>query len=117
MRGHDHIIAMRRRGFRPRWAYIDTFADASTQLREWPEWSPRTAQIEVLPSEPLSSLDFRFVIGLPVLITGAPLRRIEAIRDACIECQAERVVTVCIEGGQVVAVTDTSDIQPEVARG
>lgn len=99
MRGHEPIIAMRRRGLKPRTVFLDAFEDLSKSWRLWPTVDPAAPQVEVLPDEPLSSIDLRFVVGLRVVITGHCRRRVEALRALCVEAQAARVVAVVCEPG------------------
>ena len=110
MRGHEPIIAMRRRGLKPRTVFLDAFEDLSKSWRLWPTVDPSAPQVEVLPTEPLSGLDLRFLVGLRVVITGHCRRRVEALRALCVEAQAARVLAVVCEPGSVDAVCLTSEV-------
>jgi|JI10StandDraft_1071094.scaffolds.fasta_scaffold703870_2 hypothetical protein len=90
MRGHESIIAMRRKGLTPRTVFIDAFNDIATSLPDWYD-------VEILPSDLLSSLDLRFVVGLMVVVTGHDQRRVDVIAAMCIESGASRVVATVIE--------------------
>lgn len=96
MRGHEPIIAMRRRGLKPHTVFIDAFEDLSKSWRRWPSVDPTMPQVEVLPGEPLSGLDLRFLVGLRVVIIGHCRRRVDALRSLCIEAEAARVVAAVV---------------------
>jgi hypothetical protein len=108
MRGHEPLIALRRSGKRPSMVFIDAFEDSSDSWRDWPKNDPAHAQLEVLPDDSIPGLDLRCVVGLPVMVTGHSKARVDAIRDACIEAGAKRVVAACIDDAKV-AITDTDE--------
>lgn len=91
MRGHEALIAMRRRGKAPRWVFIDAGDDPHGLHTDWQVETPYRAHVEVAGADLITSLDFRFVVGLSVLITGDDLARLKRIAEACEECEAVRV--------------------------
>lgn len=93
MRGHEQLRAMRLRGFRPRLVLVHVGHDVAQFWRDWREETPEHAHIEIADGEPLSSLDMRCVVGLPVVITGDDARRVDAVFEACVACDAARVIT------------------------
>jgi len=93
MRGHDHLRAMRLRGFVPSLVFIHAGEDAPGFWRDWHVDMPTQAHIEVADDEQLSGLDFRCVAGLRVVVTGKDPRRVNAIFEACLACDAKRVLT------------------------
>ncbi len=92
MRGHEALLAMRRKGYSPQWVFIDTWADPLGFWGCWPVETPHRASVEVHDADMLSGLDFRFVVGLQVLVMGEKLARLQAIAEACKEAGAKRVV-------------------------
>lgn len=100
MRGHLPIIAMRQRGMVPRTVFLDAFEDPSKSWRQWPRVCMESPQVEILPDESLPMLDLRFLSGLRVMLTGHERRRVQAIRDACVEAGAARVVAVLVVGDE-----------------
>lgn len=97
MRGQEPIIAMRRRGLKPRMVFIDAYIDSATSWRTWPELDTSCPMVEIAPTDQLSSLDFRFVVGLLVMVTGHDQRRVDAISTMCIEAGASRVVATTLD--------------------
>lgn len=90
MRGHQDLIAMRRRGYVPHVVFIDIGQD-----RLWDGWVERTpwsAHLCVGESEQPSRADLRCVVGLTVSVHGEDAARVHALRDACIEARAARVI-------------------------
>lgn len=108
MRGHEPIIAMRKRGVKPATVFIDTFEDPAKSWRLWPTVDQSLPQVEVLDADMLSGLDFRFLVGLRVVVTGHDARRVKAICSACMDAGAARVVTAAINDGRA-AVFDSAD--------
>lgn len=101
MRGHEPLLALRRKGLKPRMVFIDAFEDSDNSWRDWPTNDPTHPQIEVLADDSIAGLDFRFVVGLTVMVTGHDKARVNAIRGACIDAGAKRVVAAFIDGDKV----------------
>lgn len=112
MRGHEPIVDMRRRGKKPAMVFIDAFETASQCWREWPARDLSMPQVEVPEDDALSGLDLRFVVGLRVMVTGHTARRVEAIRDLCIEAGASRVIAAVVDD-HAAHITDTAHAQKE----
>lgn len=92
MRGHEQLLVMRRKGFSPKWVFIDTWTEEGGAWSDWPVETPHRAHVEVHGNDLISGLDFRFVVGLQVLVMGRELYRLQAIGDACKEAGARRVL-------------------------
>lgn len=107
MRGHQPLIDMRRAGKAPRSVFVDAFEDHSQAWRDWPTVNPAAPQIEILPTEMLSGLDLRFVVGLIVILTGHDAARVAKVREACFEAGATRVVSAVLLGDGAAMVTDS----------
>lgn len=102
---------MRRAGKAPKSVFIDAFEDHSQVWRDWPTVNPSAPQIEILPTEMLSGLDLRCVVGLVVILSGYDAKRVAAIREECFEAGAKRVVSAVIAGESAV-VSDSNESQP-----
>lgn len=90
MRGHDHIIALRKRGITPAFVFINDYpCDV-----DWFEYHEH-ATVEILPSESIDLLDMRFVVGLTVSISGSDLERVKAIAQRCKDAGAAVVAAGC----------------------
>jgi len=106
MRGHEALIAMRRKGRRPGMAIVWCGRDA---LRSWSTWgdeTPQTAHLEVADDEPLAGVDMRCVVGMLVVVQGDSERRVMSVYRRCLENGARRVLAAfpgrsgweCVEG-------------------
>lgn len=93
MRGHVALVDMRRAGVRPRAVFIDADRADDIEARDWQALTPYRAHVCIGPDEMLTGLDLRFVVGLPVLVTGADASRVARIAAACIDAGASRVTS------------------------
>ena len=93
MRGHSAAIDMRRQGFTPRMVFID-LGDASDWPSLWPANCPHRAHVEIDDDEPISGLDFRFCVGLKVVVQGKDMARVRLVSEACLEAGAGEVTAV-----------------------
>lgn len=91
MRGHDSIIAMRRRRVSPTCVWF-TVADACDVWRDWPSWTAH-GQVWVEPGDSVPLLDLRFVVGLECWVDGTDERRVLQLHEACVQAKASRVLT------------------------
>ena len=91
MHGHDKIIAMRKRGIAPAIVFINDFACDT----DWPKFHEH-ATVQILPSETIEALDFRFTVGLTVSISGSTLERSKRIAEACRTAGADTVAIGCV---------------------
>lgn len=90
MRGHDTIIALRRRGIMPSIVFINDYpCDV-----DWFKFNDH-AKVEILPTEAVDRLDMRFVIGMTVSISSENLERAQAISQACKSAGAAVVAAGC----------------------
>lgn len=96
MRGHEALIALRLSRRRPRAVFIDVMAATDECWRDWQQLTPQHAHVDVSPDEPIHRLDFRFTVGMNVIVTGDEQSRAQAISDACIEAGALRVVAAAV---------------------
>jgi hypothetical protein len=113
MRGHEPIFAMRQQGHKPALVFLDMLKDNSPgqMWREWPEVQPAIPTVWVQDEDSIPRLDLRFLIGLPVVITGTDQSRVEALERAAIEAGAVRVVCNVVAfnpDAEVLSITDRS---------
>lgn len=114
MRGHEHLIQVRRNGYAPEWVFID-LADPAN-MREWADWRdthPDKASLLIEDSDVRP--DMRCVAGLKVFIQGDDAARVHLVRDACIAVKAKRVIAnvtrTHFSEFAVVETTDTAGIE------
>lgn len=74
MTGHDLIISLRRRGFAPACIHVD-------------DWQHRAIEdgdtVCLSPADVPEQQDWRFVVGLPVIVAGDDPARVARIAAAC----------------------------------
>lgn len=110
MRGHQPLIAMRRRGLMPAAVHIGTDPDLLRMWRDWPGLSPALPCVQIDPADVAAALDLRFVTALTVTVLGSDAERVEAVAEACRAHHAERVIAVCagpLPDCDVATITDT----------
>ena len=89
MRGHDHIIQMRLRGFRPESVMV---WDQPIKVRE-PQWVEDYRYMDVCTDgDNIPALDLRFLVGLHVTVLGDNSNRVKQIALQCKQSGAEAVV-------------------------
>ncbi len=95
MRGQQQLIALRSTGFVPSSVWIETEHDQLESWRDWDELDNRRAQLQIEPTD--KRFDLRCVIGLMCIVQGSDKARVHAVRDACIDAGAQRVVSHLME--------------------
>ena len=94
MRGHEPLVAMRLRGLQP--ASVHLNANGNSLSVDWTipacPGAPLHAELEVDPTETIGRLDLRCIADLTVHLNGSNPERVAALRDACIEAGARRVI-------------------------
>lgn len=96
MRGHEQIIAMRKRGVRPDVVFIWCGKDGIGSCLDWHLETPKHPEIEIADTDALSGLDLRFVVGLVVSINGLDPLRVAAVHAGCMAAGAKRVVSAAV---------------------
>lgn len=91
MRGHEALVAMRRRGMRPVSADISDGMDRLGCWRDWQHWTG-VAHVEVQPGDSINRLDLRCMVGLIVSVAGTDPVRVRALHDACVAAGARAVM-------------------------
>lgn len=111
MRGQRALEAMRRRGRVPDSVFIDVDDSRLRMADDWQVHTPALAMLSPLRDKP-SQADLRCVVGLTVFVSGADLKLVHAMRDACIRAQAARVIaTTCVPRGEVFDCIEVSDTE------
>mgnify|MGYP003387064382 CR=1 FL=1 len=94
MRGHLPLIAMRRKGFRPATAVLE-FGPLSWFSANWHRDAivKSGAHIDIEDADNVQTLDFRFVIGMVVMISGEQRDRVVLAHQACRNAGAAKVIS------------------------
>jgi hypothetical protein len=98
MRGHEALIAMRLKRQAPAVVFID-FPGQTWRYSAWRDWHfdhPQRANLELEEHDNPEALDLRCIRELTVFISDTGEDRVEALRGACIEAGAGRVVACCL---------------------
>ncbi len=98
MRGHEPLIAMRRKGLVPSCAFINV-DDDDCPLQMWRGWDreqPAIAQLMVERADAIERMDLRCLVGMKVHIHGEDEERVRKVFEACIAAKASQVyAAVC----------------------
>lgn len=86
MTGHQELIAMRRAGLKPAFAWVADFPCKT----DWEKWGDQP-QICVHGDTPELE-DFRFLVGVTVIVDGQEPSRVDRIAKAC-AAHAKRVIS------------------------
>ena len=96
MTGQDQIIALRRKGFAPRYVWV---SDRPTAFLDG-------ATVRLNPQDVPEQQDWRFLVGLTALVDGPQADRVARIA-AAVQPIARRVITTTCPGRDVTNITDT----------
>lgn len=94
MRGHESIIAMRLKGKKPGFVFLNDW-DCETN---WAEHGDN-ATVCIANDDP-EAADVRFLKGLRVSISGSTEKRAKAFFEACKAAEAEAVAAVHMKIGE-----------------
>lgn len=95
MRGHEALLTLRREKKRPRGVWISH--SPTRYCLTWNQYADTLPfpEIEILPTESPEVLDLRFVVGLPVHVSGcSDYKKAKKLHDALLAAGAARVTTV-----------------------
>lgn len=101
MTGHQQLIAMRRSGLKPAYVWVSDFANCPMDGRT----------VRVAGDTPELE-DFRFLVGVTVLVESAEKTRMDRIVKACTAARAARVVAslYCPATRSVTQITDSEGV-------
>ena len=85
MRGHEHLIDMRKAGQRPAIVFINDFPCQT----DWADWGDHATVC--VHGDSLSNMDLRFVVGMTVSVSSFDESRAKRIADACKQAGARIV--------------------------
>lgn len=92
MRGHENIIALRMKGVRPAGMVWLCDYPVKPEFIEWQYASDCASPSVSVHGDEIGALDLRFVVGLPVDVTGTDARRVKALAGACKRAGASMVI-------------------------
>lgn len=96
MTGQDQIIALRRRGFAPRYVWV---SDRPTAMLDG-------VTVRLSPQDVPEQQDWRFLVGLTALVEGAQADRVARI-TAAVQPIARRVIATTCPARDITNITDT----------
>lgn len=94
MRGQQKLEVMRRSGYAPASIHIETTPDPLAMSEDWQIHTPNCAYLQLGGGERARVADLLCVVGLLVFVHGDIERTVMAVKNACIEAGARRVVTM-----------------------
>lgn len=100
MRGHEQLIALRRRGLCPSLVLLDLLPGYTLLSSDWQlggHYGNGVAHIELLEAESISRLDLRFLVRLKVLVSGAGTAAVERLHRAVVGAGAAWVFSQSME--------------------
>lgn len=98
MHGHEQLIAMRLHGYMPDQVWIGTdLGERIDQARDWLAMNSAVAHLQLDAPDKPARLDLRCVHGLMCFVQGSDAHTVHAVRDACIEAGAKRVISAVME--------------------
>ena len=92
MRGHENIIAMRMKGVKPAGMVWLCDYPIRPEAIEWQYPSDCTNPSVSVHGDAIGGIDLRFVVGLPVDVTGTDSARVKALAGACKRAGASMVI-------------------------
>ena len=92
MRGQENIIAMRMKGVKPAGMVWLCDYPIRPEFIEWQYASDCMNPSVSVHGDEIGALDLRFVVGMPVDVTGTDSRRVKALAGACRRAGASTVI-------------------------
>lgn len=110
MRGHEPLIAWRKRGVRPHLVRVETDPMPWRDWANWPEWSA-VPMVEVEQQDAIHRLDLRCMVGLPVLVCGADRSRLLEMVSALRAAGASRVIALQDQSDEPLRLDTAAEVQ------
>lgn len=93
MKGHEDLIDLRRKGFRPiGGVMVDATPGGDRWAQDWGRLGISMAFVDIALDDPLHRLDLRFAKGLPVDVSGEDVCRVGEVAKAFVKAGASRVI-------------------------
>ena len=89
MKGHDGIIKMRMRGYKPEAIWLLDYPCSTA----WEEF--QDDPVVCVHNDNLNTLDLRYTIGLDVHISSYSVDRAKTLLDLCVKHSASKVIACC----------------------
>lgn len=92
MRGHENLIALRKSGLKPSGMVFVCDYPVQPKFLRWDHTEDGTNPTVCVDGDDIASLDLRFLVGLPVDVTGADPARVKALARLCKKAGADMVI-------------------------
>lgn len=92
MRGHENLIALRKRGLKPSGLVFVCDYPVQPKFLRWDHTEDGTNPTVCVDGDDIASLDLRFVVGLAVDVTGTNPLRVKALAGLCKKSGADAVM-------------------------
>jgi len=92
MRGHENIIKIRQQGAKPAGSVFLLDFPIGREYTEWTSPEDAGRPVVCIDGDPINSLDFRFLIGLSVILVGDDATRVKALAAAVRKAGAESII-------------------------
>lgn len=99
MTGHQPLIAMRRAGLKPQCLWVSDFPQV-----------PLDGLTVIVADDTPELADFRFLMGVIVIVEGTDAGRVKRITDAIKPIAARVVASTFNDAGKVARITDTEEV-------
>jgi hypothetical protein len=113
MRGHDSILALRKRDQKPV-GFVDVLLQPYPRRGDWATREFCRGRVFVESSDAIDRLDLRFLVGCDVMVDGSEPERVRRLYAALERHKARRVIANCgrvVNGtGHLDFILDTQEI-------
>ena len=92
MRGHENLIALRKRGLKPSGMVHVCDYPVQPKFLRWDHTEDGTSPTVCVDGDDIASLDLRFVVGLRVDVTGTDAKRVKTLASMCKKVGADTVI-------------------------
>jgi hypothetical protein len=92
MRGHENLIALRKSGLKPSGLVHVCDYPVQPKFLRWDHTEDGQHPTVCVHGDDIASLDLRFIVGLPVDVTGTDAKRVKALASLCKKSGADMVI-------------------------